>query len=444
MPAVESRPAQCNGYHIHMAWGTDAEEAAGYRTRPGTDADAAVLAGLAGSVLDTAGEAPVHGPWTRHLLRASPSEDAVIPPGLEVTVVEGPGGEIVGCAFVLPQRLRVGGVELGMGHLEQVAIRAEHRGHGLSRQLIAAAHEGSRRGGHVLQCVRGIRWFYRRHGYWPAIDLPRRQPVDVLALSRWPIPQGHRLRAATTADASLLATWDAQPSPNVDSVTRPRSADEWCQEIDRPRGHPWRTSLHLVLDDAGLPVGCAGILHLPGAPRAIHRVQAAPGADPRAVLRTALDLLSGPADVLLLADTHPLLLVAPELVRPAGRAGTWGIRCENLPGLLATLRPALSTRVRRSAMSGWRGGVLVDTGEVHVRLSVVAGDEVDIALVDGEATTEPDALVPPASLLALVLGHRPLDLLEAADGDLRIDAPHARVALRAMFPPVSADLWPTP
>jgi ribosomal protein S18 acetylase RimI-like enzyme len=68
-------------------------------------------------------------------------DDDVAAPGARVLVAEGEGGQVVGyvSARVDPRT--------GLGQIPNLAVRADHRGQGLGRQLLAAMMERLRRDG---------------------------------------------------------------------------------------------------------------------------------------------------------------------------------------------------------------------------------------------------------------------------------------------------------
>lgn len=404
------------------------------QVRPSTSSDNDGLVDLATRVLDAGDQEPIHREWTSRLLGGEASS---IHPE-DIAVADHPRHGVVGAAWLLSQPLRVRGTAIKAGQVEQLAVDPRHRGAGIARALVDVLHERSSALGQLLTIARGVPWLYERLGYQAMLELPRLQVLSAVVIeSERTISE---LIPARLEDAPELARLDA--NDDCWSVRRQRDEEEWSLEIGRPSGHPWRSVLSFAVDARARTLGVVGVLDRPGSPPVLHRLLVAPGGCPRSLLQAGL----GPAQVdgttrLLLPSAHRIRAVVPELPAP-GPPRSWRVRVPDSIALLGAVAESATRVLATSSLAGWQGGVLVDRGKrLAASFSVDAGGRLTVSEQEEYPGTL-DVRLPDCALVALALGHRGIDDLDACDGTVTVDDPTARVLLRHAFPPGGCDLWP--
>jgi len=344
--------------------------------------------------------------------------------GLASCAVVVDGDRVVSTATLLDETLVLSGVPVPAGQVELVATDREYEGRGLVRALMGWAHERSAGRGQLAQIMIGIPYFYRQFGYQYAIDVPRTRAVRAVP----PAPPGYAVRPAGTADIPAMTVLQDAVQRGYD-LRMPHSAACWRWLVARTG------SSQLVVQRAGQVVG-TGRVSLPGDGAVLGEVAAA---DPQAVaalLAHAAELAGTGA--LSVQERGPAL--AAHLGPRPTAADLYYARVPDVAALLAHLRPVLSGRLAAAGLAAGTGEIVVSFFRHHVRLAyrdgavtaVAAGGTMQAPGAAGGAGVAPDLVAPllfgPHGIAGLAQRHP--DVYPGPGEEL----------MRALFPPVSADL----
>ena len=445
----------------------------GLRLRVAAPADADALAAFNGEVhADEPGETDAAmAAWTRDLLtRPHPT----FRPELCTIVEEVATGRIASSLNLIPQTWSYGGVELGVGRVEQVGTHPDFRRRGLVRRQMELAHAWSRVLGHQVQAITGIPWYYRQFGYELALDLGggRRLPVSDIPRAAVGAGEPYRLRPATLEDVPLLlrAADHGRARSLLSSV---RDEAWWRYDLAERSAEMSRLNRIWILEEtaSGASFGyamlngsvregrlviwaceaVAGVSWVEVAPsllRALRAIGDAADTEPAAGLQAPAAAGAGDGEpgikrlVLHLGVEHPLYAALPSAMQQVRPPYAWYVRVPDLPAFLRRVAPALDDRLAVSPAAGYSGDLRLwfYTAGLHLRFA-------DGRLV--EATPWPDgspdaagACFPPLTFLHLLCGHRSLADLEYAFADCYADADAARALLDALFPRLPSFVQP--
>ncbi len=199
------------------------------------------------------GHSPFMAAWVRDLMSgAHPTFDVG-----DFTIVEDTRtGVIVTSLNLISQIWSYAGVPFGVGCIELVGTRPDHRRRGLVRRQMAVAHRWSAERGEVIQGITGIPLDYRRFGYERAVDheggrtgyLP-----DIPDLASDGV-EPFRLRPATGTDTPFIAALDEQ-ARSRSLVSAVRDASLWHYELEGRLEERYRSALCVVERVDGRPAG---------------------------------------------------------------------------------------------------------------------------------------------------------------------------------------------
>jgi predicted N-acetyltransferase YhbS len=288
-------------------------------------------------------------------------------------------GRVVTHWGVWDYQMRIGRARVRTGGIGAVSTHGHHRKQGLMARTATAGVEAMRRAGYDMTILFGISSFYHRFGYVRA----------------WP------------AQTYIVRT-DALPSARPAMTTRsfaPRHRDDLARLYNRAHarltgtavrptylrhGHGERWRAHLWPDEAGRALGYVVV----GSWRGGFEVVEAVG-EAEQVLRVVGRLARRRrAEKVHFPELHYDSALARRLRRGDCRLeleyqknGGAMVQLLNLPAVLRKLAGELSDRLRRSALAGWRGRL------------VIAGPREKAALKIGGGKVTPAAAAPSKHVL---------------------------------------------
>jgi predicted N-acetyltransferase YhbS len=344
--------------------------------------------------------------------------------GLESCAVVVDGDRVVSTATLLEETLVLSGVPIPAGQVELVATDREYEGRGLVRALMSWAHDRSARLGHLAQVMIGIPYFYRQFGYQYAIDMPHGRAARTVP----PMPAGYAVRPAGAADVPAMALLQDAAQSGRD-LRMPHSAACWRWLLARTG------TRQVVVERAGRIVG-TGRVTPPEEGVVLGEVAAAQPPAAEALLAFAAEL-AGAGD--LTVQERNAALQAHLAPRPPA-ANMYYARVPDATALLDHLRPVLSGRLAGAGLTAGSGEILLSFFRHHVVLDysggavtgVRAGGPMQAPAVAGGAGVAPDLIAP------LLFG--PHGIAGLAERHPDVYPGQNEALMRALFPPVSADL----
>jgi ribosomal protein S18 acetylase RimI-like enzyme len=422
-----------------------------YVIRPGRPADIDPCAALNEAVHPYAGI----GAWTRDLFDRHP----LVGPG-DFLVAEQAGGDGIAAALVgIRQHWSFGGIRLPVVQVELVGTDPGHRGRRLAGRLLNELHARRPDDGTVLQVIEGIPYFYRRFGYEYALNIGGAPdiPAEKIRGPRSRDTSRPVIRPATSSDAPALARVD-QAVARRDVLACPRDERAWIHEISGHRHDSLaRRGVMAVVGASGEIAGYLVHGHRPGTDGSLPVLAAAcadQGAWPQVapeMLRHLSETGAAAADTrhpftslrLRLPASHPLTRSAPSGTPRRPRA--WYARTGDPTALLNRWLPVLARRWRHHDLRWPEDTMVIDTYHQNIRLRFDNGEPV-AAHAEPRGTEQSDApaahaAIPPAALLQMLLGHRPLPELRDAWPDLVVRDAATAVFLETGFPGVRTEIW---
>jgi len=334
--------------------------------------------------------------------------------GWEWCAVAVDGDEVVATITLMDETLRLGGVDLPAGQIEQVATHTAYEGRGLMRRLIGWAHERSARRGHVVQLVLGIPYFYRQFGYAYTATIPQTRE---LATKPEPVA-GHTIRAATEADIPELS-WLQDLAQSKAGLRLAHTEAVWRFLLNRTGSTTW------VVERDGAIVATGRTTPPEEGDVVLGEVAAVDDAAARALVH-----LTDPDNVV---ERHPAL--EEHLAPRDPRIEQYLHRAADLPALFERLRPLFAQRLRDQP----HDEVLLSFFRTHVRFTWDGevgefrwGGPMQGPYSQGGAGIAPD-LVP-----QLLFGPHGMDGLRRTHPDV-YPGPKEELMF-ALFPPVTSDL----
>ncbi|GAA3220955.1 GNAT family N-acetyltransferase [Dactylosporangium siamense] len=341
--------------------------------------------------------------------------------GFDACAVVVDGDRVVSTATLLDETIVLAGRPIPAGQVELVATDRAYEGRGLVRALMGWAHERSAGRGHLMQVMIGIPYFYRQFGYQYAVPIPPSLAVhDVPAR-----PDGCTVRAAGPGDIAAMAELQDATQRRFD-LSMPHSPMCWRAVVARAG------STQVVVERDGRVIG-TGRITPPDEGVILGEVAVSEPSAVAALLAHAAELAGG--EPFQAKDRAGLL--TDRLAAPEPDAHDYYVRVPDVAALLEHLRPVLSARL---APHDGPDDVIVSFFRRHVRLqraggsvtSVVAGGPMQGPASLGGAGVAPDLIGPllfgPHGIAGLAERHA--DVYTGPNADL----------MRALFPPVSADL----
>jgi len=340
------------------------------------------------------------------------------------------GDHVVSTLTLLDETLILGGVPIPVGQVELVATDRRYEGRGLVRALMNWAHERSAARGHLVQVMVGIPYFYRQFGYEYAIRLPQTR-----ALLTVPPPRaGHVVRPAGPHDVPAMSRLQHDTQLAYD-LRMPHSAACWRWLAAR------QGSRQLLVERDSVPVATARITPPDEDDVVLGEVAATDVAAVHALVTYAQSQFEG-REVGVKERTGSLAGDCLEpLLAPASReASAYYVRVADPVMLLDHLRPVLSHRLAASGLADGDGEIVLSFFRRHVRLPYRDGSVVGIQ--SGGPMQAPASAggggVAPDLVGSLVFGPHGIAGLAERHPDV-YPGPHEAL-MRALFPPVSADL----
>jgi predicted N-acetyltransferase YhbS len=350
--------------------------------------------------------------------------------GWECCAVVVDGDRVVSTTTLLDETLILAGVAIPAGQVELVATDRRYEGRGLARALMGWAHERSAALGHLVQVLIGIPYFYRRFGYQYAIPLPPTRRV----LGVPPPCDGYAVRPAGPSDLAAMAALQDAVQQAYD-VRMPHSPACWRWLVAR------QGSGQLLVERDGIPVATARITPPDEDEVMLGDVAATEPAAAHALVQYSQKLCGGRE---FAVKERPGSLAGealePFLAPRSPQAEAYYVRVSDPVAVLDRLRPVLSARLGPSGLAPGDGEILLSFFGSHVRLpyrdgtvvGIRAGGPMQAPGSAGGAGIAPDLvgalLFGPHGIAGLAERHP--DVYPGPRGDL----------MRALFPPVSADL----
>ena len=353
--------------------------------------------------------------------------------GWESSAVVVDGEKVVATATLLDESVRVGSVTLPAGQIELVATHEDYEGRGLSRALMAWAHERSAARGHLLQVMIGIPYYYRLFGYEYAIDIPPAREVVELPE---PLAVGpdYALRLPGREDIPALAALQvAAQEPYDVAVPHPEARWRWLMET--PASRVW------VLERGGEVVGS---VRLRSDDDAVLLADAAAQDDDAAdaLLRAVVGLRPGESlSVVHRALTLPGRRWESRLGPASEYAEQYYVRIPVLAPLLDALRPELERRLAAAGVDRAGSEIVLSTFGAHVRIPVADDGSLGPVQTGGRLpwpASVGGAGIAPDQLGALLLGPLGMHGLARRRPDV-YPGPDVEL-MEALFPPRSGDV----
>lgn len=349
--------------------------------------------------------------------------------GWESCAVVVDGDRVVSTATLLDETVFLAGLPIPAGQVELVATDPAYEGRGLVRALMGWAHDRSARLGQLMQVMIGIPYFYRLFGYQYSIVLPQGREMRTAP----PMPEGHKTRVADAGDIAAMAGLQAATQRGYDLSMR-HSAACWRWLVARGG------SRQLIVERAGRAVATGRITSPADDDIELGEVAAVDEAAARALLAHVATLAAGDVAVKERPGSAGVDCLDGFLAPPPRYAERYYTRVPDVAKLLDHLRPVLSARLAAAGLAGRAGEAVVSFFGGHVVLpyaegivgEVRSGGRMQAPGVVGGAGVAPDMIGPllfgPHGIDGLAERHA--DVYPGRDGEL----------MRALFPPVSADL----
>jgi hypothetical protein len=422
--------------------------------RRATAADVEALAAFNAEIHPDDADGAYMAAWTRDLTGGGHPTCTVD----DITVVVETGsGQIVSSLTLISQTWSYGGIPFGVGRIELVGTRPDHRRRGLVRRQMAVAHRWSADRGHLAQAITGIPHYYRRFGYEMTLDLGagrtgyRPHVPDLAAETTEPF----RVRPATAADVPFVAGLDEQARPRR-LVAAVRDEALWRYELEG-RCDAMRQAIVVVEDADGRPVGY--LVHegkLWGPALIVHAYELVAGASWLAATPTVLRYLKATGEVyqeqagsrpweaftFALGAEHPVYRAIPNRLPRTLQHYAYYLRVPDLAAFLRHVAPVLEGRLAASVAAGHTGELQLSFYGDGLRLVLAQGRIEAVEAWEPGDDWEAAPTFPGLTFLHLLFGHRSLAELEYASADCRADREEARVLLDALFPKQSSSVWP--
>ncbi len=367
-------------------------------------------------------------------------------------------GAIVSSLNLISQTWSYGGLPFGVGRIELVGTRPDHRRRGLVRRQMAVAHRWSSERGELVQGITGIPHYYRRFGYEMALDHGAGRTGYLPHVPDLPTDsvEGFRVRPATVADIPFIASLDEQ-ARSRSLVSAVRDGSLWRYELEGRHEERYRSALRIVERADGRPAGY--VIH-PGELWStrlfVEALEMEPGAPWLAATPSMLRYLRTTGETyqeqpgsrrfegftFSLGTEHPVYRAIPDRLPRIHPPYAWYLRVPDLPRFLRHLAPVLEARLAASVAASHSGDLLLGFYGDGLRLSFSDG-----RLASTEAWKPPDderggASFPELTFLQILFGYRSLSELEHAFADCRVNTEEARVLLDALFPKQPSHIWP--
>jgi len=334
------------------------------------------------------------------------------------TAVAVDGERVLASLTVLPEHLRVCGVDVAAAQIEFVASVEDHSHRGLVRSLMELAHGWCASEGRLVQLIAGIPYFYRRFGYEYAIPFaPIRAVRDDV-----PSPDGVTVRPAVAGDAAAVAA--LQPPPA--DVTGMRD-EAWFR---RALASGW-----LVAERDGAVVGSARFGPGPPGVTGVALLSAVAG---EAAAVTALLVHAGPTGGV--EERPPVTDVVLPLTERLDRAYAMYVRVADPVAFVEGLRPVLTDRLRASPYADHTADFTVTSYASSIVLRIAGGEVVSVASGGPEQQVPPkDGIgVPPDQLVTLLFGRHGVKGLSDRHDDVLLGS-SAELA-DVLFPRLTSDV----
>ena len=288
--------------------------------------------------------------------------------------VDTPTGRVVSSLCLVPERFRIGDVDLTVGQVEYVATGETHGRRGLVRALMDVAHEWSRADGHLAEVIAGIPYFYRRFGYEYAVPFPR---VWLLPEGE-PAPPGWTVRPGVIDDAAAILDLQASAVAGVPLACLGGDRSWWERRLASGLEPRW-----YVAERDGHVGGVASIGHGPPGVDGVALLGAPAGRDGEAIRALAAEAAATGRRPAVQQRPHTDDLVAATATLHPRQYSLY-VRVGDPVALLDRLRPALSARLRSSAFASVTGDLLVSFYASSVRLTMSAGEVTAVEAGPGE------------------------------------------------------------
>ena len=351
---------------------------------------------------------------------------AYTPGGLESMSVVELGGRVVSIATLLDETVRVDGISLAAGQVEMVATAQDAEGRGYVRALMNRCHDLSAARGHVMQVMIGIPNFYRQFGY--SYSIPMHPWATVTPRDPAQHDVGFAVAKATEGDASDCRALQEAAQQQFD-VSMPHSDDCWGWLLQ----HSSSEQL-LVRDAAGRPAALARAYDDGEGSVDLGEVASVSADATHALLGHALRS-AGPEGTVR-ANVRPHVPALAEATVDQERADWYYTRIADPTLLLSAMAPVMLARLGAAGRA--EGEAMISFFRRHVRLrwsgaelTVTPGGPLQAPVHAGGSGVPTDAI-------GSMLFGGGAECLEERFPDAHLG--RQAELMRAMFPPVSADL----
>lgn len=359
------------------------------------------------------------------------------------------------------------GIPFGFGRPELVASLPEYRRRGLIRAIFELIHAKSAAGGHRVQGITGIPYYYRQFGYEFAALLDEGFTVYFPAIPalKSGAAEPYSLREATVDDIPLLshlwewahmgtAVWNeigieywrwAMMGMHPDALERWRvyviteaaglAADDHTagRRVGALILSPWRRGAAITVQALMVDAGAPLVRVVPPVLRGVRAL-----ADTIRPMRPETPA----AGAITIRGGGPALRVAlGDTAFSEGMPYAWYLRVADLPGFLRLVAPALERRLAASAHAGYTGELTIDLYRGGLRLAFEHGTLAAIEDWQRPVWGEGMAGFPPLVFSQALFGYRSPHELRGIYPDVWAEG-DARALLDALFPKRPSLLMP--
>ncbi|MCS7059591.1 MAG: GNAT family N-acetyltransferase [Anaerolineae bacterium] len=371
--------------------------------------------------------------------------------------------EIVCALNLISQTWSYAGIPFGVGRVELVATKPEHRNKGLVRLLFEELHRVSAKRSEMIQAITGIPYFYRQFGYEMTVNLGAgRMMLKAHAPAlKADQTEPYRIRPAREADLPFIgAVYEHACRRYLLACLRDEQL--WRYELAGRTGLNLNQRVTCVIESAEeRPVGY--LMHAPvqqGATLWVHQWEMIEGQSWGAVAPSVLRYLKATGEdyqaqgkksittkedfTLIgfgLGADHPAYRVMESRLTKLEEPYAWYIRVADLPTFLRHIAPAIEQRLARSVLVGHTGSLKLSFYRQGVRLAFEYGRLMTVESWKPTPDDEGSAGFPSLTFLQLLFGYRDLNELRYAFPDCWTENDEAAALLNALFPKQNSEIW---
>ncbi len=362
-------------------------------------------------------------------------------------------GKVVSSMCIIPQTWSYGGIPFGCGQVELVATVPAYRQRGLVRKQFEVIHALGDSRGELMQCIRGINWFYSQFGYEKALNAGGTRVLyhRDLSTAKESEEKAYHLREAQTRDRSFIReVYEYASRRYILNVVR--SPELWDYEFTgRSEDSKLRREWLIIERTGGEPLGY--VQYRPDVPNIITQIELKPGVGYLNLTPTLLHSVwmhsaqlhpDGGMETLdlRLGHGHPIYPLLPKNPTSHGYHN-WYVHIPDVVAFLRHIRSALEANLVGTIAEGYSGELTLSFYWNAIELKFERGKITDISWLNrvyvwGESTY---ANFPDLTFWQLVCGRRSFRELAEAFPDQCCGTTEAGVLLDCLFPKFAGVMW---